>query len=991
MPALVNESHFEVTQQFNCSYSQHKFTEYVSKRTGIRLVVVDQVGPKVQGFFAAATEILDDSGSPHTLEHLIFMGSKHYPYKGLLDKLATRAYSTTNAWTATDHTAYTLDSGGYAAFAQILPVYLDHLILPTLTDAACLTEVHHIDGAGHDAGVVYSEMQGVQNQGPELMDLRSKRLMYNENVGFRYETGGMMEQLRVLTADRIRRFHREMYQPKNLCLLIIGEVDHSDLLSTMSTLESNIVQNIATLDAPFKRPWIDSSQPQSLARSVREVVEFPEEDESVGEISIKYFGPHCQDIIHSTGLAILLGYLAGSSASVLENILVEKEQLTSGVMYYQTPRPLSVTEFTLTGVDSSQLQEVEERFLSLLEETSKNSLDMQYMKDCIARERRQEMFQAEQSEAFFTSSIISTFLFSETRDLRHLGSLEHFDQIALWDEQEWQSFMKKWLVDNQHITILGKPSEELAEKLKANEESRVAAQIKRLGENGLKDKRKELDDAKAQNDLPIPDSLLAKFKVPPPSTIHFISTKPAKAGVAKNAVASTDPIQQLVDRDPGNSPLFIHFEHTPSNFAAANVLLCTSTVPVALRPLLPIFVENFFNQPVRRNGSRLEFEDVVKELQRDTVDYEVAGGGGIGNSELLHIKIVVERHEYEKAIRWVNDLLWHGIFDSERIKSTIAKILADVPEEKRSGSDMAEAVSTMINNDASSNRRASGTLVKGIYLKKLKHLLDTEPNQVINQLERVRDALGMMSNIRVLVIADIEKLSKPVSSWDILTKNKDFSKPLAPFDDPLARFSEAGLSPGKRAYVVPISSSDSSFALSTAVGPTELKDPRNPALMVAIAYLDTVEGPMWTSVRGAGLAYHTSFRRRLGRLEFEIYSSPDASKAFSAAKAVLEDYVSGRRKIEPLALEGAISAIVLSLVNEEPTYASAALDKFVLEVVKDLPRDWNDIILEKVRAVRIEQILTAMKDMLLPLFSTDTSNLFVTIAPVMKEVGVPTA
>ena len=29
----------------------------------------------------AATEAHDDDGLPHTLEHLVFMGSENYPYK----------------------------------------------------------------------------------------------------------------------------------------------------------------------------------------------------------------------------------------------------------------------------------------------------------------------------------------------------------------------------------------------------------------------------------------------------------------------------------------------------------------------------------------------------------------------------------------------------------------------------------------------------------------------------------------------------------------------------------------------------------------------------------------------------------------------------------------------------------------------------------------------------------------------------------------------
>src|ERR1700744_1805744 len=160
----ASKTHFKKIQQFKPDYADAPFTQYESQRTGLRVAICDRRGPKVNGYFTLATEIHDDSGAPHTLEHLCFMGSKSYRYKGVLDRLATRAYSNTNAWTATDHTAYTLETAGWAGFAQILPVYLEHLILPTLTDEGCYTEVHHVDGEGNDAGVVYSEMQGTESR-----------------------------------------------------------------------------------------------------------------------------------------------------------------------------------------------------------------------------------------------------------------------------------------------------------------------------------------------------------------------------------------------------------------------------------------------------------------------------------------------------------------------------------------------------------------------------------------------------------------------------------------------------------------------------------------------------------------------------------------------------------------------------------------------------------------------------------------------------------
>jgi Zn-dependent M16 (insulinase) family peptidase len=120
MPAApAKKNHFKKLQNFKADYTQAEFTQYESERTGMRVNVCDRKGPKVQGYFALATEIHDDSGAPHTLEHLCFMGSRSFPYKGVLDRLATRSYSFTNAWTATDHTAYTLDTAGWEGFAQI--------------------------------------------------------------------------------------------------------------------------------------------------------------------------------------------------------------------------------------------------------------------------------------------------------------------------------------------------------------------------------------------------------------------------------------------------------------------------------------------------------------------------------------------------------------------------------------------------------------------------------------------------------------------------------------------------------------------------------------------------------------------------------------------------------------------------------------------------------------------------------------------------------
>ncbi|BDD56456.1 hypothetical protein MPDQ_006399 [Monascus purpureus] len=982
-------SHFKLLQKFKPDYSPSEFTQYESERTGMRAVVIDQKGPKVTGYFVLATEIHDDSGAPHTLEHLCFMGSRNYRYKGFLDKLATRVYSNTNAWTATDHTAYTLDTAGWEGFARILPVYLEHVIAPTLTDEGCYTEVHHIDATGNDAGVVYSEMQGVQNNAAELIDLTSRRLLYPRGVGFRYETGGMMEQLRVLTAERIRAFHREMYQPRNLCLVIMGEVDHANLLETLDEFENTILDVIPSPDSPFKRPWIDSHQAPALEKSTIEKVEFPEEDESFGEIEIRFLGPSCVDPVQTGALNVVLLYLAGSSASLLENILVEKEQVASAVYYSTEDHPSIEIRFTLTSVETEKLEQVERRFFEVLKDGMAAQLDMKYLRECIDRQRRTWKFSTENSASSFAEYVISDFLYGN-RDgstMLDVASLREYDVLEKWSESDWRSFIKQWIADAHHVSVLGVPSSKLAEKLKKDEEARVAAQKKGLGAEGLKKLAERLEKAKAENDKEIPKQMLEEHKIPGVESIHFIETTTARSGAALKAGHPEHRVQKLVDSDDSGKPLFIHFEHIQSSFVQLSVLVSVESVPVHLRPLLSVFTEAFFSLPLSRNGRTINFEQVVVELEKDTVGYTMESARTLGNSEMLRISFQVEVEKYSTAISWLRELCWNSIFDVERLRAITARLLSDVPDSKRSGDDMLAAVHVMIHYASESIVRARSTLVKARYLKRIKRLLADQPDVVVGYMEEVRKSLFQFENIRVLVIADLDKLSNPVSSWQPFTQSLGPGTTLRPVTNRRSLLSKIGQKLGGKSYIIPMPTVDSSFAYATARGLDSYDHPKLPALLVANAYMNAVEGPLWVAVRGKGLAYGTNFAYNIdtGFINFDVYRSPNAHKAFEASKKIVKDHISGATPFDPLMLEGAISSIVVSFANEQASIAGAAKGSFIRQVIRQLPSDYKETMLKRVRDISVDQVQEALRVIILPLFDPKTSNLVVTCATVLEE------
>ncbi|CAO2648879.1 Nn.00g098280.m01.CDS01 [Neocucurbitaria sp. VM-36] len=991
MGSIQQQSHFKKIQNFKADYADANFTQYESQRTGLRVVVVDRKGPKVYGNFAVATEIHDDSGSPHTLEHLCFMGSRKYPFKGVLDKIATRSYSDTNAWTDTAETVYTLSTAGWEGFAQLLPIYLDHLVVPTLTDAGCYTEVHHIDGKGEDAGVVYSEMQGRQNLQGDLMDLQMRRLLYPEGDGFRYETGGMMEALRVLTAERIRQFHRDMYQPKNIRLVLIGEVDHANMLEVLDKFEDQIIDRVPSYDAPFKRPWVESKRTPPLSKTVVDTVEFPEEDESTGEIQIGFLGPETTDDLGETAINTLLMYLAGSSVSVLVNTLVEKEHLASMVYFWVKSHYDMIIWWTLSAVETDKLEVVEKRFFEVLQEHASKPLDMSYLKDCLHRFERQTRYASEIGQDEYKDPIIKDHLFGNRNgsDLEDaMATLDAFEKLDKWSEEDWRSYLKKWISDAHHVSVLGKPSKALSDQMKADELARVKAQQENLGEEGLKKKAQQLKEAQDENDKPIPEDIIAGVKVPSTESIHFFETTTARSGLAKKLGTSDNKIQKIIDKDEKGLPLFIHFEHIQTSFVHFGLILGTAELPTELKPLIGVYLSNFFATPVMKDGKRIEFEEVITKLEQDTIEFSVDRGPDIGSSEMLYIPFVAEAAKFETVVQWLKTMLVDSVFDTERIISAVKKMLADVPDEKRDGNSMAFAVDRMIHYDAASSVRATNTMVKGVYLKRILKLLKTEPQQVLDKLEALREHLLTFSNMRVLVTADFETLPGPVSTFKHLT---DAIKPgpdptVNPIDDRNAVLSDIGHNPGGVHYVIPMPI-DSSFAVLTSKGPKGYTNAQLPPLMVALAYLDAVEGPMWQSIRGTGLAYGTNFFRdpETGLLKFRIYKSPNVFSAYSKAKTVIKEYGDGTRAFDKLALEGAISSIVRDFVDERATIVDAARSSFIDLVTREVGKDWQDWALREVRKVTEEDVKKILNEVVSGVFVPEKADLVVTCSGIMTD------
>lgn len=90
----------------------------------------------------------------------------------------------------------------------------------------------------------------------------------------------------------------------------------------------------------------------------------------------------------------------------------------------------------------------------------------------------------------------------------------------------------RYLVDEPSITVIGKPSAALAEKLAQESKERLAGTKEKLGEAGLKKKGEELDVAQEENDRPIPAEMITDFPISDVSHIgHCEDYEPADIGM----------------------------------------------------------------------------------------------------------------------------------------------------------------------------------------------------------------------------------------------------------------------------------------------------------------------------------------------------------------------------------------------------------------------------------------------------------------------------
>ena len=588
----------------------------------------------------------------------------------------------------------------------------------------------------------------------------------------------------------------------------------------------------------------------------------------------------------------------------------------------------------------------------------------------------------------FAEIAISNFIYGdlEGKDLETwTATLDRFNALALWKKSQWLAVLETYLVNNPSVSILGKPSHQLYEAQRVENEERTKKYKSEYGESGLKKLQETLDAAQKKNNAPVPESVLNQFQAPDISKIKFIETVMAKVGKYKEEnLDNTNKIQKLVNKDrPEDFNFDLHFEHFPSQFVTVHILLSTREIPLDLLPLVDVFFTELFALPLElEDGTILDFKSAIQKLKSDTLSEDIDYGISGQFDDYITYQLQVRCDKYHLAIQWIQNALIRAQFTEDRLNIILDKYLNGLSERKRSGSAVVRSSfnRTILTNR--SVRKATDIFETDEYFKNLQTSFEDGNgiSEIQSKLERARNALVQSHNVKALVIGDITKLKHPVKVWVPLANLSAPSQDITIEKIPYLRDvrSEKGIAVSKTAIITPMASSESSYVYVVCKGPIDFLHSDIPAISVCCEFLQAVEGPMWRAVRGAGLAYGANIYLNVeeGLIKLNIYRGTNAGEAIKVCKQLVAGFSSGETTIESHLLEGAKNSIVHSAATGGENAGLVAANNYLNYNLKGRERDHLKKHLNSVQKVQVQDVKDCFNKYFMALFDPESSMIF---------------
>jgi len=899
-----------------------------------------------------------------------------------------------------------VQNAGSEGFLNLLPIYMDHLLYPTLTDAAFITEVYHITGQGEDAGVVYSEMQSRENTDSDRSYRALQRALYPEPSGYRHETGGIMKNLRESTNnEKIRKFHHDFYRPENLHIVVTGQVQPCEIFAALEPVEQKILGKGDR--GEFARPWSSAVPP--LTASVDELIEYPSDSEETGLVMVAWRGPSAVENYEKlNSMAVLMEYLTHSSISPLPKAFVEIEDpFASKISHSCYENRESSCYFKFRGVPTDKVDQVKPRLMETLDKlkNGEQEFDMVVMKDILSNLILKQDSRLETSpHDTIADAVIGDILYGNTcQDLEiRMNKKQMYEKLLKQPVKYWTGLIEMYFLNAPSVLIRGVPSIAEAERLEQAETERLEARKKELGEEGLKELEDKVNQAKETNEIPPPSDMLSSVPVPGVEKINFHSLRAYDNHV--NLVAPTLPTTNVNDAeevttvlDLSHLPFNFQLDDLHSNFVEIAAILDTSSLNENERSYLPLLLHLFFESPIQRGSKLIPYEEIVQDLSAQTLAHDTLMGLDLAGDSTscgpyctnAAVDLKVEMKQYEQGITWMKEILFNTKFQCERIRIQTNKILNDLSDQKRRGSALLKLMYNDVTFKKNTNPNQINILRQQKFLTNMLERLNSEPTKVTKELEDIRCKITKPGGITIHMATNVKKLSSlidPIQPWVNFLKSDEFPKEkiLSVIPDSSLRSHE--VLNNLTGYLTGVASVDSGYLLQTTACITEHTHWDIPALMTAIQYLTQLEGPMWREIRGKGLSYSYSIvlNPTEGTLNLNLKRSSQLTQAYTEALNILNCHINQSDCWDMNLLESARSSLIYEVIEREAV-VSDVMQQSVLAYFRRVPHSYNRDLLARIASVSLEDVQRVTKQYMKPLTIPNLSSIVIVTHPLKVQ------
>lgn len=245
------------------------------------------------------------SGMAHFLEHMIFKGSPQVMV-GEFDWLVESTGGVANAATSYDYAHFYLTTAG-SHFASTLPCLADILLRASIPDDEFIRERE----------VVIEEILSSFDD-PDFLGYQALCQNIYQRHPYRRSILGEKELLLEHTPNQMRCFHRTHYQPENMTIIMVGDIQQEQALALVH-------ENFSEFSVRSECPPTSIEAEPPITRIRRQELYLPRIEQA--RLLMAWICPGSESLTEAIALDLIALVLTGGRSSGLTRELREERQL----------------------------------------------------------------------------------------------------------------------------------------------------------------------------------------------------------------------------------------------------------------------------------------------------------------------------------------------------------------------------------------------------------------------------------------------------------------------------------------------------------------------------------------------------------------------------------------------------------------------------------------------------------------------------------------